>query len=492
MVIAMNMVIGVFMAPFLIKKLGLSLYGIIALVNTFPSYIKIFSNGLSSSFMRYMTISFERKENSVANDYYCTALYSLFGVTVVLLPLIVPLIIKVPSLFDIPPGQELNSQLLIGMVVIATFASIFQSPFLSIFQLYHNFFSQNIILIVSKLFSLVVFVILFFSLSPNIFFVGIYQVGFSVITLVILVLFLRRNESIFSVKRGRFRFESMKEMGKLGFWNTLNDLASLLFLLVGQVLVYKLLGSKASGFFGPVLILSSLLMMGSGAISDVLMPIIYKNIAVQDDVTLISKVEFASRTLAYIVGLPIFVIICFAKFWIGHWLGADFFIVVPVIRIVLASLFFGGIMFLPYSHLYRGKDLMRVPAVTNLAFGVLQVILTFILLKYYNTGLIGFAYAFLLTFGIRGILFNGFYVSYIYKRRLIFGLTDSGRSIFKFVILLGWGFILHYCSYIMPVLSMLIFIISYIIFALKFGFKESELLFLKSLLNLKRYVKGRR
>lgn len=438
--IAVNLLIGVFMAPYLIKKLGIEIYGIIALVNTFPPYIQIFTNGLSNSTTKYMSISLEKGDNDDANAYFNTSINILFKFIIGLFPLVLLLSIYTPVIFNVPVNGESESKLLVFLVLLATFVNILQAPISSVYQICHRFLQKNIILVSSKLTAFALLLFLFQNYAPEAWFVGLYQLAITIISVLLLSSYYRKFQNIFSFKKSLYKFEIFKEIRGLGFWNSVNDIAVLFFLMINQVLINKYLGVLESGLFGPVLILISLTTLGSGAISNVIMPFIYRDIAVNKNQQLLeSKLFLISKVLVYFMGLPVMIMIVFTNEILLLWLGSDFVVISFVLRCFLISLFFGGILFLPYSHFFRGRDKIKIPSIVNLIFGIFNIVLILIFFKL-NLGLSSVAYSFVFTFGLRGVFFNTIYLSIVGNNTFF----NNFKRIFRLVFFLMTTFYLLY------------------------------------------------
>lgn len=482
--IGFNLIVGVFMAPFLITKLGIEMYGIIALANTLPSYIQIFTTGLSSSTTRFMAISKEKKNLDDANMYFYTSYRSLKILILLLFPIIILISLLTPKIFNVPTNSDVESQVLVFFVLMSTLFNIIQAPFGSVYQVYHKFLEKNLIIIFSKLISVCLFVSLFWYFTPKAWYVGIYQISISIISLVLFLKNYNRFQDIFNFKSKNFESSALKDLGKLGFWNSVNDVAALFFLLISQLLINQFLGVKESGYFGPVLLLTSLIMMGSGAISNVLMPIIYRDIAIEKGAfDLENKLMLLSKMLAYSLGFPVFLIVVFANDVLEVWLGTEFVKITLIVQIFLVSLFFGGIIFMPYTHFYRGLNKIKIPAIINLLFGIINVILI-VLSFYLNLGVLGVAYSFGFTFGVRGVVFNVFYMAYVTKHNIFYTVRKTTRMMFTLILILSVFLIINqfHINIGLKILSNCTFFCLMVLF---FGFSNLEKQFINKFIKIK-------
>jgi O-antigen/teichoic acid export membrane protein len=155
--------------------------------------------------------------------------------------------------------------------------------------------------------------------------------------------------------------------------------------------------------------------MTASSIANVITPIFYGYIGQDDYVLLSTKLLQAMRFMGLFFGLPVAVAAGLFKPLIVLWLDESFIELWPLVLGVIFSTWAGGICFIPVGIVFRGMNRNVVPAVSHFIFGIFHLISTYVLIVYYDLGLMGFVISFIVFFGIRNILINGLYVARLLK-----------------------------------------------------------------------------
>jgi membrane protein EpsK len=106
-----SVIIGLFLTPFMLKRLGPKAFGIIPLImSSVLPFLDIFTAGVSASVGRYVTFHHARKETEEANRYFNTSFFALLGLCALAsLPILI-LSYYFPSIFRVKTGWETRSQ----------------------------------------------------------------------------------------------------------------------------------------------------------------------------------------------------------------------------------------------------------------------------------------------------------------------------------------------------------------------------------------------
>jgi O-antigen/teichoic acid export membrane protein len=180
-----------------------------------------------------------------------------------------------------------------------------------------------------------------------------------------------------------------------------------------MAVVNRTLGATACGQFFPVILICSAFMTLGSALNNVIVPIMYQYVSHGDLEQLRSRTFQAMRLTAFVLGIPVILVCGFAIPILTLWLGGDFVFLWPIVWMVVLSMHFGRILFLPFSHVYRGMNRVQFPSYVNLVSGLANLVLVYFLLAHTNLGLLGFGLAFTFCFGLRGVLVNSLYCDHV-------------------------------------------------------------------------------
>lgn len=396
----------------MIKELGVAAYGMIALSNTIPAYIQLFTKSITNSVFRFVAVHHNRDETDVANEYFNTAFWSLILLNVPLLTIAVLVSVSFSSLFEVPDGLEFETNILAFAMflscIVGTSAAILKIPYL----LTHNFLLQNLLLVSARIIGVAVLLVCFWIGGASLIFVGVYQLSFQLFAIFLLMVVRNRVETTVQfVGWQSFKRDKLRKLFQFGRWVFVNDLAVLLYLAIGILVINKILGADATGRFGPIMLLNSLLIMIGGALGTAMMPMFFSLVNYDDKKLLNTRFLQVVRILGLVSGFLVLVISGLSRQILELWLDASFIELWPLIWMTAFSTWLGGICFIPSNQIYRALDRVSAVAVWNLLFGVIHISTTLFLMLQYELGLWAFGLSYMLNFGLKNIIINCFFTS---------------------------------------------------------------------------------
>ncbi|MBZ5666521.1 MAG: flippase, partial [Acidobacteriia bacterium] len=114
--LAINVVVGFFISPFIVHHLGDAAFGVWLLIFSVTGYYGLFDLGIRSSIIRYVSKYTATDEREKLTQFVNTALFSYAGIGVVSMLLTTLLSSSVEHLFKIPPAMHPQARLLLLMV----------------------------------------------------------------------------------------------------------------------------------------------------------------------------------------------------------------------------------------------------------------------------------------------------------------------------------------------------------------------------------------
>ncbi|MFA6282452.1 MAG: polysaccharide biosynthesis protein, partial [Candidatus Omnitrophota bacterium] len=115
-----NVLIGIWLVPYLIKHLGVAVYGLVPLAVSVNEYMSIATTSFNSAVSRFLTIDLQKKNEADANKIFNTALWSSVFFILLILPFVIAGVYFAPKIFNIPGGYGFSSQIFF-MAMVGTF-----------------------------------------------------------------------------------------------------------------------------------------------------------------------------------------------------------------------------------------------------------------------------------------------------------------------------------------------------------------------------------
>src|SRR6266478_6307632 len=114
--LALNVVVGIFLSPFILHHLGDAAFGIWVLIFSVTGYYGLFDLGIRSSIIRYVSKYTATDDREKLTQFVNTALFSYTGIGVVSMALTALASPFIEHVFKIPPGMHAQARLLLLLV----------------------------------------------------------------------------------------------------------------------------------------------------------------------------------------------------------------------------------------------------------------------------------------------------------------------------------------------------------------------------------------
>ena len=230
--VIINSLFILFLTPYLIRKLGIELYGLIPLAISLIAYFNLLTMSVANSVNRYVTLNYHNGEYERSNTYFNSAFWSLLVLCLVLLGPAVLVAINFSELLTVPNGYENDVGLLFLLIISGALLTSISSPFMVGIFIKHRFDLDSLVKISSKLIQLLIIVILFEYVAVNIVDFGVSYFLVSVFSLAIYYFLSKNLTPELEITTSSFEFDALKEMSKMSMWGVLTQVGSIMYLTI--------------------------------------------------------------------------------------------------------------------------------------------------------------------------------------------------------------------------------------------------------------------
>jgi len=405
-----NILIGLFLVPLFIDTLGIASYGIIPLATSMTSYVNLVTQSLNASVSRYLTIDLQKQDYKKANVTFNTSLFGTFGITLLMIPLILIVSYYSPILFDIPANQKQDAFILflsvMGALLVRTWGSNFG---VSLFA-FNRLDLQNIINAVNIILQTILIITYFSLSSPNLRYIGYSYLIAAVTTLFITVIVSKKVNPYLKVSIQDFRISQVKDLGLTGGWIIIDQIGTLLLFQMDIILVSKMFGTVAGGEYSIVIMWNSLIRTIAGMLAGLLTPVILTYYAQKKFEELIILSKNAVKIMGLAMALPIGLICGFSSLILTLWVGPEFARLSPLMWILLAHLAI-NMSVLPLFPINVSYNKLRIPAIVTIFSGIMNLLLAVTIPSITGWGYYGVAVAGAIVLTARHFFFVPMYAT---------------------------------------------------------------------------------
>lgn len=408
----LNTLIGLWITPFLINRLGVEVYGMIPLANQITGYLSLMTIALTGAVGRFLSIEIIKQNYDNANQVFNTTFFLSVAISLVLLPFIAILIFLLPKLINIPKGHDIEIQLLFAAIFLTFIISFLQTGFLVSSWALNRFDLRNSAFAGGKIVQVIILILYFKYFQPNIWYFSVSLLISTIFSFILNIIIWRKLTPGFILSIDFFEPKLFIELLTMGKWFILEQVGTIFLLSMDLLLVNKLISPTAGGHYGSLLIIPftirNFFVTVLGVISPIQMNYFTQNNLIQLQKISAYSVRMISIALAFIVG----VICVYSKNILTIWLGPEFEFLWPILVLLVFPLF----LTLPFQTLFQLQiafNKVKVPAIITLTFGILNVVLIYLSTVKLNLDLFGIALACGITYSSRKLFFSTTYAAKI-------------------------------------------------------------------------------
>lgn len=407
-----NVAIGILLVPYFVSKLGVAAYGLIPLATSITGYVAIVVQSLNSAVTRYLTVDLQREDYDAANRTFNTALFGLSAVILLMVPVVIVVAWFVPSVFQVPAGQEGGAILLFLGVCTSFLIRSWTGNFTVQLFAYNRLDLQNLVSLVNLIVQTGLIVLSFSLFGPDLALVGgAYLVGAMVASGVSIVL-SRRICPHLNISISAFDRRRLKDLCGMGWWVVINQIGSLLFLSIDLIVVNLLFGATSAGKYAIALQWVVLLRTVARLLSGVLTPMILSYYALGRTDTLIRITKSAVKLMGLAMALPIGLVCGFAPQLLTVWVGPEYANLSPLMVLLTVHLAV-NLAVLPLFSINVAYNRVRVPGVVTLVMGIGNIALAIALPLLTGWGYYGVAAAGAIVLTTKNAFFTPWYATKI-------------------------------------------------------------------------------
>jgi len=402
--------IGVLLVPYFISTLGVAAYGLIPLAASITGYVAIFVQSLNTVVTRFLTVDLQRGDYALANRTFNTAFVGLSALVLLMVPVVLVVAWFVPTIFDVPAGEEKGAVILFLGVSVAFLLSSWNGNFTVQLFAFNRLDLQNLVNLVSLLVQTGLIVPLFALRGPSLALVGgAYFAGAAAASVVSFIL-ARRVCPHLRVSIQDFDRSRVRDLCGMGWWVVVNQIGTLLFHSVALIVVNLLFGATSAGQYAIPLQLVLLLQAVAGILSGVLMPTILSFYARGQTDTLIRITKSAVKLMGLSMALPIGLVCGLAPQILTVWVGPEFAVLAPLILLLTFHLSV-NLAVLPLFSINVAYNRVRVPGAATLLLGVGNITLAVALPLLTGWGYYGVAAAGAIVLTLKNFFFTPWYAT---------------------------------------------------------------------------------
>jgi O-antigen/teichoic acid export membrane protein len=320
--LGVNVIVGIFLSPFILHRLGDAAFGIWVLIFAITGYYGLFDLGIRSSIIRYVSKYTATDDRDKLTGFINTALFSYSGIGIISMVLTAMLSSSVEGLFKIPPEMHSQARILLLMVGASVSISFPLGVFGGMLEGLQRFYILNWTSIAATL-ARAALIVFFLNRGCGLLTVALITVGLPIISSVIRGIIVFR---LCPVKVG-FRYvdrDSFRHMANYGGTTFLVMVAARLRFRTDELVLGTMMSTVAVAWFNIDARIVDYASDFVTSLAQVFVPMSSHSEAV-GDLDRVRKIYIAGNRVCAFLILPITaILIILGKHIIRIWMGARY------------------------------------------------------------------------------------------------------------------------------------------------------------------------
>ena len=438
-----NMIISIFLTPYIVEKLGTEAYGFVGLINNFVSYVSIITVALNALAGRFITLAYHKGEKEKVNEYFASVFFANTILAMIVFGCSLILSLNIESLVKIPSHLTDDVKITVIIAFANTSLSLIGVVLGVAAFIKNKLFLNSISQMASSLARVTILILAFTFLKPHIWYYSIAAFCAALITLFLQFSFTRRLLPELKIKTKFFNFARISEIIKSGIWLSLESLNKMLQTGLDLLVTNLFVDAVAMGLFSVAKQIPVVLAQIPQQISTIFYPELVRLYAEDKKEALVEKFHFTIKFLSFMMMVPLIGFIAFGGEFYQLWLPQRSLNEINMIQMlswltVLPLLVNAYVECLYYANTLTNK--IKGSVIITLIFSVVSIAAKILLLSFSDINpLVAIAGSSAVLMVVRHVIVTPYYCAYV----LQLPRTTFYGPLIKSVIISGGVYLLY-------------------------------------------------
>lgn len=383
-----NLITFALLTPFLVKGLGVELYGIYLTISAITGFMSIMDLGIAGASVRQFSHYFTLKEYRKFNQVYTISLliYTVLGLVIFMLILLITNSNIISILFGSQSAQyysEIGIALFISAFTVFLNMVLLVNSNISMALQQNNFYALGkIIITISQAILTIAMVLLNFGL------IGV-VIAKLISVLIGIISYTVINKRIISSIKMVFEFDYLlfKDLISFGLYNSVTQISNGVIAQLDRVLISMFLGPEYVSYYAIPMTAAQRIHSLVSTAANVIFPVTSELKANKKIELLINLYKKSQNIILFISSILILPFLLFSEEVLSIWIGQDFALESKeIFTIILFSYIIIGSN-IPSYFMFNGLNLPKYNAYYSLLTAIIKVISTVVLIN--SIGIIG-------------------------------------------------------------------------------------------------------
>ena len=378
--------ISFFLAPYIIKAVGIEAYGFISLANSFVGYVTLATIALNSMAARFVTIKVHQDDIEGANKYFSSVIIANCIISVTLIIPFILVIVFINRIINVPIYLLSDVRILFSLIFTGFFISLITSLFSVGVFIKNKIYLSSLRSIDSGIIRAVLIIILFSVFPAKVFFISFVALIVQLYSVFWNIYYTRKLVPQLTVKKKYFNKKAILELVSAGVWNLVNKISGTLSTGLDLLICNLLIGTRLMGVLAISDTIPQIISALLGNLTSAFAPDLTKFYANNDFSGMVKILNRSIKILSIFITIPLGGFIIFGDIFYKLWLplqNSNQLLILSILK-VMCLMLTGSTASI--HAIFEITNKLKLQSLVTLITCSLSIIITLILLKNSNLG----------------------------------------------------------------------------------------------------------
>lgn len=409
---------GIILTPFLLKRFGAESYGLIALAGFLTQYVGMIAGCVATSVSRFLNIALNQNNWQEAREIFSTAIVGNIVIIALQLPFFALGVWKLHWLIDFPPERAFDFKVLVSCNIVIFFITIVTGVISTPIFAANRLDMGARIIVFTQIMRLLLLVVLVIWLGDKLWIIGVVDLFMALIGVFISFQIYRKLAKPLVFQWVCVDSKWLKPVLGMAGFTLISSLANSLFFRTDIWMLNRFEDASIAGIYAALLVWPNFVSQLVSRLTNLVGPTYFIDYARNDTKRVLRNTLLTEKVIAYCVIMATVVFVFFGEVLLRMWLGRP----PEEIEIILLNLFFVNASLALCAdavwRIFQAYNQPRLPGIVALACGVLNVVLS-LLLIHLGKGVYGVVAGTLISSFLLKSLFQPWYAAHLLKAKVI-------------------------------------------------------------------------
>lgn len=442
-------IIGFYISPIIVEKVGTSANGFIGLATDFVSYAAILSSVFNSVSARFIADAYYKKDFETANKYFNSLIVSNICISFILGIFSIALIPSLDKVIFIPEALIFDVKLTFSLIFLSYIFTLLTTVFTTSTFVSNRTDIQGVRNIIQNIMRLALIIVLLNFISVKIYWIALATL-ISTMTISLWNISLTKKltpELVINLKKSSAKHTI--DLAKAGSWMAISSVSTILLRGLDLTIANLMIGDYEMGLLSIARTMPNNVTSIIGTIAPIFTPVFLVSFSQNRINDLIADIKKSIYTMALLMFVPITCFIVYSYDFYALWqksLTANEIKIVTILSIVTVVQAYFNSSTATMAQVSVVANKLKTPVIVTLVCAIVSFIAEIALIKFTDMGLYSIVISTTIVMIIRYFVFNPIYAAYC---------LDQPKSCFFWTTVKTW--------FSIPVLFVLMLIIRRII-----------------------------